>query len=241
MPALLVVYFPLADPSVPTAYLDLYADAGVDIAELGWPSSSPYHDGPDVRASMARAASSDPMAALAAAWQRLARPSTPPKALLMTYSEPRHPALSEPAFFDGVDAVLVAAPPCDAGRKAIEARARAAGAAVSTFLALPVTQADIAAAQLADGHVMLQAAPGLTGPRACLDPANAQRIAGLRAEGVGVPIVLGFGISSGEQARAAVDLGADGVVVGSAALRAALNGRAQLSSLLTDLRKGLNG
>ncbi len=136
--------------------------------------------------------------------------------------------------------MLVAAPPWDAGRKAIEARARAAGAGVSTFLALPVTQADIAAARLADGYVMLQAAPGLTGPRACLDPANAQRIAGLRAEGVGAPIVLGFGISSGEQARAAVDLGADGVVVGSVALRAALKGRAELSLLLTDLRKSLD-
>jgi tryptophan synthase alpha chain len=66
------------------------------------------------------------------------------------------------------------------------------------------------------------------------------RIAELRAEGVGAPIVLGFGISNGEQARAAVGLGADGVVVGSAALRAALKGRAELFALLNDLRNGLN-
>ncbi len=72
-------------------------------------------------------------------------------------------------------------------------------------------------------------------------PSNAARIEALRVEGVGAPVVLGFGISNGEQARAAVGLGADGVVVGSAALRAALKGRAELSALLGDLRNGLDG
>jgi tryptophan synthase alpha chain len=240
MPASLIVYFPLADPVVSTAFLDLYADAGVDIIEFGWPSRSPYHDGPDVRASMARAASGDPLAALVAARQRLARHSAPPKALVMTYAEPSHAALSNSAFFDGVDAVLVVAPPRDARRKAIETCARAAGAAISTFLPLPVASADVTAARLADGYVMLQSAPGLTGPRAALDPGNAARIAELRGERVRAPIVLGFGISNGGQARAALDLGADGVVVGSAALRAALKGRAELSALLDDLRNGLD-
>jgi tryptophan synthase alpha chain len=240
MPACLIVYFPLADPAVPTAFLDLYADAGVDIVEFGWPSPSPYRDGPDVRASMARASGADPLAALMAVRQRVARHSTPPKVLVMTYAEPGHAALSNSAFFDGVDAVLVVTPPRDATREAIETRARAAGAAISTFLPLPVASADITTARLADGYVMLQSAPGLTGPRAALDPGNAARITKLRAERVRAPIVLGFGISNGGQARAAGDLGADGIVVGSAALRAALKGRAELSALLDDLRNGLD-
>ncbi len=63
----------------------------------------------------------------------------------------------------------------------------------------------------------------------------------IRAEGIGAPIVLGFGVSSGDQARVAVGIGADGVVVGSAVLRAALNGRNELAALLRDLREGLNG
>ena len=158
----------------------------------------------------------------------------------MTYAEPGHAALSNSAFFDGVDAVLVVAPPRDARREAIETRARAAGVAISTFLPLPVASADVTAARLAGGYVMLQSAPGLTGPRAALDHRNAARITRLRAEGVTAPIVLGFGISNGGQARAAVDLGADGIVVGSAALRAALKGRAELSALLDDLRNGLD-
>ena len=61
-----VVYFTLADPLVPTGNIDLYADAGVDVVECGWPARNPYLDGPDVRASMARALSSAPAAALEA-------------------------------------------------------------------------------------------------------------------------------------------------------------------------------
>jgi tryptophan synthase alpha chain len=45
----------------------------------------------------------------------------------------------------------------------------------------------------------------------------------LRAEEVAAPILLGFGVSNGEQARASFSLG---VVVGSAGLRAALGGGA---------------
>ena len=123
----------------------------------------------------------------------------------------------------------------------METLARARGVAVSSFLALPLAEADITAATRASGYVMLQAAPGVTGPRAALDPVNAARIATLRANGIAAPILLGFGISNGAQARAAMDLGADGVVVGSAVLRAALQGPSVLALCLKDLRNALNG
>ena len=45
----------LAIPPSAADLLDLYADAGVDVVECGWPARDPYLDGPDVRASMARA------------------------------------------------------------------------------------------------------------------------------------------------------------------------------------------
>ena len=237
----LVVYFPLADPAVPTELIDLYADAGVDIVECGWPARNPYLDGPDITASMARALSGVPAAALRGAHDRLARKSASAKALVMTYAEPDHPALANRGVFDGIDGVLVVAAPSDERRAAIERQARESGATISVFTPLPLHPDDEAAARQADGYVMLQAAPGLTGPRASLDPANAARIARLRASGVAAPILLGFGVSNGEQARAAIDLGADGVVVGSAALRAALIGRAELAALLKDVRTRLDG
>ena len=190
---------------------------------------------------MARAASGDPLAALVDARQRLARHSTPPKALVMTYSEPSHPALSDPTFFNGVDAVLVVAPPHDATREAIERRARAAGRGNIDLSSPP---GDFSGhRRRAPGGRVCHAASGAWSHRPTRHlsiRANAARIAELRTKGVGAPIVLGFGISNGEQARAAVGLGADGVVVGSAALRAALRGEAELSALLNDLRNGLN-
>ena len=116
----LVVYFPLADPAVPAEFVDLYADAGVDIVECGWPARDPYLDGPDVRASMARARSGAPATALLATRERLALKPASPKALVMSYAESDHPALVKRGVFDGIDGVLVVAPPNDARRAAIE-------------------------------------------------------------------------------------------------------------------------
>ena len=241
MRARLVVYFPLADPALPTDLIDLYAEAGVDFVEYGWPAREPYLDGPDVRASMARALAGAPAAALRTVRDRLGRSRSETKTLVMTYAENNHSALDKPKIFEGIAGVLVVAPPLDRRRAEIEREARNSGAFVSVFLPLPLHSDDLEAARRADGYVMLQAAPGLTGPRPSLDPSNAGRIATLRADGVAAPILLGFGVSNGEQARAAVGLGADGIVVGSAALRAALEGPRKLATLLKDLRRGLDG
>ena len=238
---LLITYFPLADASVPVDLLDLYVDAGVDVVEFGWPAREPYLDGTDVRNSMARAARGDPRSAFDAARQQLSRRQRAPRRLIMTYAEERHPALVDPAFFSGVDAMLVVAPAGDTLREDIEAKARGAGAALAAFVTLPISSPAIARAKRAGEYVMLQAAAGLTGPRNAFDPDNGVRIDQLRAQGITAPIALGFGISNGEQARAAVDSGANGVVVGSAVLRAALSGRAELAALLKQLREGLDG
>jgi tryptophan synthase alpha chain len=240
MTALLIVYFPLGDYLITTNMLDDYADAGVDFIEFGWPAPDAYLDGSDVRASMMRASKSAPRTALSVARERLSLQANPPKALLMTYAEAGHAALSDPALFKGIDAILALAPAGDEIRAKMESRARSAGVQVSTFMPLPMTEADIDAARRADCYVMLQAARGVTGPRSSIDPLNQTRIAALRADGITAPIVLGFGVSNGEQARAAIEYGADGVVVGSAALRAAIHGREELAALLRSLRKGLD-
>jgi tryptophan synthase alpha chain len=240
MPARLIVYFPLGDPALAPDLLELYSDSGVDVVECGWPASDPYLDGPDVRASMARALPYDPARAWSAVRQQLDRRSGP-RALLMTYATKRQIGLDDPEFFSGAYGVLAVAPAGDLSREALEAHARASGAAVCSFLPDPLCEDDIAQSRSADGYVMLQAAPGLTGPRLSLDPANAERIARLRASGISAPIVLGFGVSTPEHARLALALGADGVVVGSAALRAALQGPAALATLLKGLRRGLDG
>lgn len=233
-------YFPIGDPSVPPSLLDVYAAEGVDVLEMGFASSDPFLDGADVRASMARASRDNWRRDLDRVFDRLAGLRMPPRRLLMTYAEPDHPGLDDRSFWAGLDSVLVVGRPVEPIRPRIESEAKASGVRLSAFVGLPLADDAIASAQVADFYVMLQAVEGVTGPRANLDPAGAGRIAQLRQRGVRAPILLGFGISGGEQARQARALGADGAIVGSQVLRAALTGEASLARLLKELRSGLD-
>lgn len=238
---LLSCYFPLGDPFVPVSLLDIYVEQGVDVIEIGLSSPHPYLDGPDVSQSMSRADRSRARRDLDVVLDRLARHRRAPATLLMSYADQDHPGLGDAAFWSGLGSLLVVAPETDAVRRQLEANAQKAGLKPSCFVPLPMTEAGIAAARQAEFYVMLQAAAGVTGPRASVDPGNIDRIAALRQAGVTAPILPGFGISTGEQARMIVQLGGDGVVVGSETLRAALAGLAALAKLLGDLRRGLDG
>jgi tryptophan synthase alpha chain len=87
----------------------------------------------------------------------------------------------------------------------------------------------------ARGFVYTVSVTGTTGERAELDPAAL--LARVRAH-MSVPVALGFGISSPEQAAAAAAAGADGVIVGTRLVRAAAEGedvRALVAELATAL------
>lgn len=238
---ILTCYFPVGDPLLPAELLSIYADAGVDVIELGLPSTDPYLDGPDVRESMARARADGWRHGLDAARNQLARHSSGPLGLIMTYADPAPALIADGSAWAGIDALLVVAPPRDAARRALELAALEHGVLVSAFVPLPLDDMSLAAARAAGGYVMLQSAPGVTGPRATLDATAATRLGALRDAGVTAPVLLGFGIAGGDQAKRARDFGADGVVVGSLCLRAALTGREHLAATLTDLRRGLDG
>jgi tryptophan synthase alpha chain len=64
---------------------------------------------------------------------------------------------------------------------------------------------------------------GTTGERAALSDAYAEVVARAK-RATDVPIALGFGISTPEQAAQAADAGADGVIVGSRLVRAVADG-----------------
>ena len=238
--ALLSCYFPLGDPQVPVEMIDVYAEQGVDVLEIGLASSDPFMDGADVRGSMARADRGQARRDLEAVLERLARHRHAPKSLLMCYADGDHPGLAAPSFWQGLDSCLIVSRPGDPLVESLRLCAQSAGVAPSEFISLPLDAAGIAAACRASFYVMLQAGEGPTGPRKALDPDNLGRMEQLRDGGVTGPILLGFGISNGAQAKAALGLGADGVIVGSQVLRAALQGPQDLASLLQDLRGGLD-
>ncbi|WP_230719034.1 tryptophan synthase subunit alpha [Martelella mediterranea] len=237
---LLSCYFPLGDRQVSPDLLDIYAGEGVDVIEIGMASPDPFLDGPDVRQSMLRADRGRWRTDLDAVLERLAKFQNPPRALLMTYADPAHPGLHETDLWRGLDSLLVVARADDPLAMRLERAATDNGVALSPFVSLPLDEKAIERAREAGFYIMLQAHAGATGPRETLDPGNADRIAQLRAAGATRPILLGFGISGGAQARQAMELGADGVIVGSQVLRAALAGGDALRALLRDLRSGLN-
>ena len=79
---------------------------------------------------------------------------------------------------------------------------------------------------------------GTTGARAELAPSLAPLAERARAV-TSAPLYAGFGISTGDHARAAAEL-VDGIAVGTAAVAAAEEGPAALSDLVGELRSGLD-
>jgi tryptophan synthase alpha chain len=72
----------------------------------------------------------------------------------------------------------------------------------------------------ARGFLYAVSVTGTTGERAALADTFAALVARAKAS-TAVPVALGFGIGTPEQAREAADAGADGVIVGSRLVRAA--------------------
>jgi tryptophan synthase alpha chain len=104
----------------------------------------------------------------------------------------------------------------------------------------PSVREVLTTAQEARGYVMLQANPGPTGAKPRVLPDNTTVISLLRRLGLEAPLALGIGISTPEQARAAIAMGADGVIIGSSIVEAMLKGSASLRRLLRGLRQALD-
>ena len=194
---------------------------GADVLELGVPHSDPLADGPVIQRSSERALRRGTTLVHVLETVRAIRRESELPLLLFGYFNPflRHglERLGEEAKAAGVDGVLVTdLPPEEASEWIGIARVHELD---TVFLAAPTSPderlRDVAA--VSRGFVYAVSRTGITGERVSLsDEARplVARIKALTAE----PVVLGFGIGTPEQFRAAADL-ADGVVVGSALVR----------------------
>jgi tryptophan synthase alpha chain len=73
----------------------------------------------------------------------------------------------------------------------------------------------------ARGFIYTVSATGTTGERVGTRDAELRAVLSRAASSTSVPVAVGFGIGTPEQARAAADAGADGVIVGTRLVRAA--------------------
>ncbi len=207
------------DQETATAVAAAYADAGADLIELGVPFSDPLADGPVIHAAGTRALAAG--ATIDSVLETCAAVSDRVPVLVMCYA---NMLLFDPAEFasklDGAGAAGAIVPDLP-----LEEAPPVRGALVARELALvpllaPTTPPDrrrlICAEAL--GFVYLVSTTGTTGERDALPPELAELIAAVQADAA-VPVAVGFGISTPEQA-AAVGERADGVIVGTRLVRA---------------------
>lgn len=197
------------------------ADAGADLIELGIPFSDPMADGPVLQRSAERAlAAGTTLTSVLELVAEFRRDSAIP-IVLFGYANPflRYGAerLARDAVASGADGLLcVDLPPEEADD--LQQATDAAGLDMIFLLAPTSDRSRIDRVRArARGFVYFVSITGTTGAAAADPEAIASMVDAVRTR-VGLPVGVGFGITSPEQARAIGRI-ADAVVVGSAVMR----------------------
>jgi tryptophan synthase alpha chain len=208
------------DAATSTAVAEAYAEAGADLVELGVPYSDPLADGPVIHAAGTRAlASGATLESVLADCERIAArlpvvPMAYANMILARGPEPFARALADA----GAAGAIVPDLPLEEGGEVAEAL-RAAGLALIPLVA-PTTPAERRAriCAEAEGFVYLVSDTRTTGERDEMPATLTDLIAATKTDSP-VPVAVGFGITTPEQA-AEVGAAADGVIVGTRLVRA---------------------
>jgi tryptophan synthase alpha chain len=214
-------------------------DAGADVIEIGVPFSDPLADGPIIQSSSQQALAQGMTLEGTLALVAEARSAVP--MVLFSYLNPlmaAGPDVLTRAAAAGVHGVLVTDLPVGADPQ----REAWLGAGPLEFVRLvapttpPARMAEIG--RHGSGFVYLISRLGVTGVQDELPPELPATVAALR-KACALPICVGFGISRPAHARA-VGAIADGVVVGSALVRAAETSVDAALDLVRSLRSALD-
>jgi tryptophan synthase alpha chain len=214
-----LVCFITAGDGDTAANLDALVAGGADVIELGMPFTDPMADGPAIQAANLRSleagTTTADIFAMAAAFRKR-HPHVP--LVLMGYANPM--TIRGPEWFAdqcakaGVDGVIcVDIPPEEDGELGPALRE---GGIALIRLATPTTDAARLPAVLdgSSGFLYYVSVAGITGMQQAAQASIEQAVAALKAA-TDIPVAVGFGVRTPEQARAIASV-ADGVVVGSA-------------------------
>src|SRR5262245_11492579 len=208
------------DQPTATAVASRYADSGADLIELGVPFSDPLADGPTIHAADTAALAAG--ATLESVLETCAAVGERIPVALMVYAN--MVLAADPARFAGraaeakASGVIVPDLPLEE-QEPIREELESRGLALIPLVA-PTTPAERRAriCARAQGFVYLVSTVGVTGERERLPCELTDLIAAAKRE-AGVPVAVGFGISTPEQA-ATVGREADGVIIGTRLVRA---------------------
>jgi tryptophan synthase alpha chain len=201
---------------------EAYADGGADLVELGVPYSDPLADGPVIQAAGSAALTAGAtLDGVLDVGRRLARRIP---VVVMCYANLVFARGAE-KFAEALEAhelsgLIVPDLPLEEA-PGILAACDAHGLALVPLVAPTTPDPRLAAiGARARGFLYTVSVAGTTGERAGVDPALEAIIARARAH-TQVPVAVGFGIATPEQAAAAAAAGAQGVIVGSRLVREA--------------------
>jgi tryptophan synthase alpha chain len=237
----LVTYITAGHPTPDECIALMHAleNAGADVLEVGVPFSDPMADGPVIQASSQSALAQGMTLERALTLVRNARLTIP--VVLFSYLNPivaAGPDVLERAADSGVHGVLITDLPVGADPE----REQWLGGGPLAFVRLVApTTPDARMREIGahgDGFVYLISRLGVTGARDDVPTELPETIARLRGA-TALPICVGFGISNATQAARIGQL-ADGIVVGSAVVRAASESVARAATLALGLRRALD-
>jgi tryptophan synthase alpha chain len=208
-------------PEASLAVAAAYADSGADLIELGVPFSDPLADGPTIHAAATAALEAGTTLSTALEVCRSVADRVP--VVLMVYANMvlAHGGAAEfarLALAAGACGAIVPDLPLGEAED-VRATFNEAGLALVPLVA-PTTparrRAEICA--VARGFVYVVSTVGTTGERAEVPASLSDLVAATKAEAA-VPVAVGFGIGTAEQAAQVGEI-ADGVIVGSRLVRA---------------------
>ncbi len=239
----LLVPYVMAGSPEPGTYLDALRSVArhADAVEIGIPFSDPLMDGPVIAAAAERAlrAGIGPLEALE---MSRAEDAGAPR-VAMTYYNPVH-RMGEGEFCRraakaGFAGLIVPDLPLEEA-DGLRAAAADEGLAWIPLVAPTTTPARLEAIVAgATGFIYAVSTLGVTGARESLSERAAAVVSACRAA-TDLPVLVGIGISTPEQAGAAASV-ADGVIVGSAVVsRLAEQGPAAAAEFLDRVRKALD-
>ncbi|PKN90705.1 MAG: tryptophan synthase subunit alpha [Chloroflexi bacterium HGW-Chloroflexi-6] len=218
-------YFPVGYPDLATSIdvLEALAKNGADLIEVGLSFSDPLADGPVIQKATQTALDKGVTTkqVIATVAELRQRGVTIPL-ILMGYYNPILAYGLEKFIHDareaGADGFIIPDLPPEESAEFVGAQ-HAAPLPLITMLA-PTTPAERMEqiARNARGFIYLVSVTGVTGARTDVPEGLAGLVARVR-EHTSVPVCVGFGIGSPEQAKAVGEI-ADGVIVGSACVRA---------------------
>jgi tryptophan synthase alpha chain len=220
----LIPFITAGDPDLETTAKALIAldRAGADVIELGVPYSDPLADGPVIQAAATRALQAG--VKLADVLEVVAKVSPQIKApiVLFTYYNPilnlGIPEFLKKIVAAGVKGLVVPDLPLEESTSLLEPAGLMGIELILLVAPTSPPERMKAIAASAQGFVYLVSVTGVTGMREGMGSNVGDILNQLRGL-TDKPIAVGFGISDPAQAKQVKELGADGVIVGSAMVK----------------------